>query len=272
VSNEKVAVVTGASRGIGKGIALALGDDGWTVYVTGRTVDDTTASLPGTVGATAAEITGRGGTGIAVPCDHHDDSQVQTVFERVRDEAGALHLLVNNAYPNAAISGSVGIPFWEAPSESFDEVIDVGLRAHYVASCFAVPLLLDTGGGLIVNVSSVGAKAYRHTVPYGVGKAALDKFTADAAHELRERGVAVVSLWPGLIRTELVLSLAAAGRLDIGVSESPVFVGRGVVALARDPEVMTRSGGAYWSAELARDYAFTEDDGTLPPIRGLGGA
>jgi len=271
----QVAVVTGASRGIGKGIALELGAAGATVYLTARTVD--AGILPGTIGETAMEITELGGTAVALRCDHHDDVAVQAVFERVREEHGRLDVLVNNVYSAPDLAPWLGKPFWELPVAAWDEVIDIGVRSHYVAAVFGVPMMLDAGRGLVVNVSSSGAVEYAHNLAYGVGKAALDRMTADMAHELRDRGVAVVSVWPGLVRTELVMlgtrtddegrsviTLPGEGTFDVATVESPRFVGRGVVALAGDDQVMQRSGSAVTTAALASAYSFTDVDGTLP--------
>ena len=270
----RVAVVTGASRGIGKGIALELGAAGATVFVTGRTVEPDSGPLPGTVGDTAAEIDARGGRGIALACDHHLDGQVEAVFDRVMRECGRLDVLVNNVFSSPRMVPWLGVPFWELPIEAWDETIDIGVRSHYVASRFAVPLLFATGRGLIVNVSSSGAVQYSHNVPYGVGKAALDRLTADMAHELGPHGVTVVSIWPGLVRTELVtmgaretedgrrvIGLPGEGEFDLAEAESPHFSGRAVVALATDPDVASRSGRAYPVAQLAAEYGFTDVDG-----------
>ncbi|MEI8001391.1 MAG: SDR family NAD(P)-dependent oxidoreductase [Actinomycetes bacterium] len=275
----RVAVVTGASRGIGKGIALELGAAGATVYVTGRTVTPGQNPLPGTVGETAADVDALGGHGIAVACDHHDDEAVAAVFERIRSEAGRLDVLVNNVFSSPALAPHLGQPFWELPVEAWDETIDIGLRSHYVAARAAVPLLFAAGRGLIANVSSSGAVQHAHNVPYGVGKAALDKMTADMAHELRDHSVAVVSVWPGLVRTELVelgatvtddgrriLGLPGEGEFDLALAESPRFTGRAVVALAADLAVMERSGGAFPVAALATDYGFTDVDGTTTGV------
>src|SRR5947209_10320971 len=271
-----VAVVTGGSRGIGKGIAVELGAAGATVYVTGRTV--TAGPLPGTVAETAAQITEAGGTGIAVPCDHEDDAQVAALFERVAAEhGGRLDILVNNAFPAAELAPWLGKPFWELPVRAWDAVVGIGARAHYVASIHAAKLMVPAGGGFIANISSSGSVQYAHNVVYGVGKAALDKVTADCAHELGPHGISVVSLWPALVRTEIVefgakqlddgrrvLELPGEGVFDIANAQSPNFVGRAVVALATDPNVAARSGRAFAVVELAGDYGFTEDDGSQP--------
>ena len=278
----RVAVVTGASRGLGTGLALELGAAGATVYLTGRTVEAGQHPLPGTVGETAAEVSTLGGTGIAVACDHHDDAAVEALFERVASEQGGLDVLVNNVYSSLDFAQYLGKPFWELPLEAWDEVIDIGARSHYVAARFGVPLMFSRGGALVVNVTSSGAVQYAHTVTYGVGKAAVDKMTADMAHELADRAVAVVSVWPGLVRTELVelgarhtddgravLDLPGEGTFDLADAESPRFTGRAVVALATDSDVARWTGRAVSSRDLADEYGFTDVDGRLPsgPLR-----
>jgi len=276
MSDQRVAVVTGASRGIGKGIALELGASGATVYVTGRTVD--AGMLPGTVGETAAQITELGGHGIAVACDHHDDAQVRAVFARVEAEQGRLDVLVNNVYSAPDLVPWLNKKFWELPIDAWDQVIDIGTRSHYVASVFGAPLMLENRSGLIVNVSSSGAVTYAHNVVYGVGKAAVDKMTADMAVELAGTGVNVVSLWPGLVRTELLemgaqtdgdqcyIELPGEGRFDLSGAESPRFLGRAVVALADAADIAERSGLAFTSAGLARELGFTDVDGRIPEV------
>jgi dehydrogenase/reductase SDR family member 1 len=276
--NGAVAVVTGASRGIGKGIALELGAAGATVYVTGRTTSPGGA-LPGTVGETAGEIDALGGAGVPVVCDHHDDGQVRAAFERVASEHGKLNILVNNVYSSIDLVPWLNQPFWRIPLEAWDQVIGIGARSHYVATALGVPLMLGRTPGLVVNVSSSGSVQYAHNVVYGVGKAAVDKMTADMAHELSPHGVAVVSLWPGLVRTELtmmgaqqtpdgreVLRLPGEGQFDLAQAESPRFCGRAVVALASDPDVMGRTGKPWPTAKLARSYGFTDVDGRVPEV------
>lgn len=270
----KVAVVTGATRGIGKGIALELGAAGATVYVTGRSVDP--GKLPGTVSATAAEIDALGGTGVAVACDHRDDEAVARLFDRVGTESGRLDVLVNNVYNAPASARWLGKPFWEVPAKGWDETFEIGVRSHYVAAGLAAPLLMASGHGLIAQVSSPGSIRYMHNAVYGVAKAAVDRMTADLAHDLEGRGVAVVSLWPGLVNTEMlqmippgpdgrrILTLPGEGDYDLADAETPRFAGRAVVALATDPAVASRSGHAYYVADLARAYGFTDVDGRVP--------
>ncbi len=276
MGSEKVAVVTGASRGIGKGIALELGVAGFTVYVTGRSVD--AGMIPGTVGETAAQIDDLGGHGIAIACDHHDDAQVKAVFERVEKEHGRLDVLVNNVYSAPDLVPWLGKKFWELPIEAWDQVIDIGTRSHYVASVFGAPLMLANRSGLIVNVSSSGAVSYGHNVVYGVGKAAVDRMTADMAIELHGTGVSVVSLWPGLVRTELLdlgaqtegdeifIELPGEGRFDLSGAESPRFLGRAVVALYGCADIVERSGKPFSSAALARELGFTDLDGRIHEV------
>ena len=271
-----VAVVTGASRGIGKGIALELGAMGATVYVTGRSVD--AGPVPGTVGETAAQIDELGGHGIAVACDHHDDAQVRAVFDRIAAEQGHLEILVNNVYSAPDLVPWLGKKFWELPLEAWDQVIDIGTRSHYVSSVFAAPLLLAASRGLIVNVSSSGAVSYGHNVVYGVGKAAVDKMTADMAIELADTAVEVVSLWPGLVHTELLdlgatregdevfIELPGEGRFDLSGAETPRFLGRAVCALWNDPGLPARSGRPFSSSALARELGFTDLDGTIHEV------
>src|SRR5262245_49440138 len=269
-----VALVTGASRGIGKGIAVELGAAGATVYFTARSTEPD-PQRPGTLAATAEEIRAQGGRAVALRCDHHVDAEVAEVFARIEKDEGRLDLLVNNA--TAELSSMVGHRFWELPIALWDDVIGVGLRSHYVASHHAARLMIPRRRGLVVNVSSHGSREYLMGVAYGVGKAGVEKLTADSARELREFGVAVVSIWPGLVKSENRLVHAERqqdGRLllfglDLTDAETPHFPGRAVVALAADPEVMRRSGRAYWVAELARDYGFTDVDGRIPDAEAL---
>lgn len=263
---DRVAVVTGASRGAGKGIALALGETGATVYVTGRTRADGDADLPGSVYATAEEIGERGGTGVPVICDHSDDDQVRALFEQVGRERGGLDVLVNNAFTIPDGLARKG-PFWEKPL-ALQSMLDVGMRSAYVATYYAAPLLIRGDGGLVVNTSSFGGRCYMHGPAYGAGKAAVDKMAHDMAVDFRPYNVAVVSLWMGLLKTERNRALFdgvpdkyasfAAG------AESPEFSGRVIDALARSPEPMKWTGRVLIGAELGEELGVTDVDGSRP--------
>ena len=265
--SDRVIVVTGASRGAGKGIALALAQPGTTIYVTGRTRNEGDAPLPGTVQATAAEVDRRGGVGVAVHCDHADDAQVAALFERVRREHGRLDILVNNAIaiPDALVARG---PFWEKPLD-LQKLLDVGLRSSYVASWYAAPLLVANGEGLIVNTSSFGARCYMHGPAYGAGKAAVDKMAHDMAHDLRPHHVAVLALWMGILRTERTLAVLEAGEVTYQgfaeMAESAEFPGRVIDALAHAPDLMARSGRVLIGAEVAIELGVTDVDGRQPP-------
>lgn len=259
----RVALVTGASRSVGKGIALALGTDGWTVYVTGRGP----VGADGPLDVTAAEVTERGGRGIAVQCDHRDDGQIAELFARIADEQdGRLDLLVNNVW--AAPKGFAGFsdPFWRRPLSDWDSLIGVGLRAHYVAAVHAAPLMVERRSGAIVNISSFGTRGYLHSVLYGMSKAGLDKMTADMAVDLRDTGVSVLSLWPGLVKNEAMdaWGVEEFQGFSLANAETPEFIGRVIVALLNDPDLEARSGHTLITAETALDYGVTDIEGNQP--------
>jgi len=270
----QIAVVTGATRGIGKGIAIELAINGAKVYFTGRTTTPDPQN-PGTVAATQEEIIALGGQGVGLRCDHHEDAEVAEVFDRVRKDEGRIDVLVNNA--TAEMGSMVGKHFWELPLELWHDVIGVGLRSHYVASWHAAPLMIEAGKGLIVNVSSHGSREYLMGVIYGVGKAGVEKLTTDMAKELKDHGVAVTSIWPGMSKSENRLVNAETlpdGRvmlfgLDMQYAETPHFPGRAVVALATDEDPMARTGQAFWVKDLALDYGFTDIDGSIPDAEKL---
>jgi dehydrogenase/reductase SDR family protein 1 len=214
---------------------------------------------------TAEELTRLGGRGIAVQCDHTDDTQVAAVFERVLAEQGRLDLLVNNAFATPVVEWDK-VPFWELPLDLWDRLLTVGLRSYYMASVFAARRMVRRQCGLIVNISSSGARVHFREVPYGVGKAGVEKLTADTAEELRPHGVAVVSLWPPFTKTELVLAEKERWADMMRRMTSPQFTGRAVAALAGDPDIMDKSGRRFVAAVLAEEYGFTDLDGTRPPI------
>lgn len=264
----EVALVTGASRSIGRGCALELAAAGATVYLTGRSATEADNPLPGTVSATAEEITDAGGAAVPIVCDHRDDDAVAAVFARIRADHGRLDVLVNNAFIVTPELTS-GRPFWEVPISNWDDMIDVGTRSAYVASVHAArDFMVDAGRGLIVNISSSGAIEYAWHVAYGVGKCALDRVTADTARELEPHGVSVVSLWPGFVKNERIELAENAGALpaslDTSTAESLRFTGRAAAHLAADPEVARWTGQAVASRTLADHYAFTDIDGSLP--------
>ncbi len=253
------AIVTGASRGVGRGIAEALGEIGAAVVLSGR---DEAA-----LAEAAASVTILGGRGIAVRCDHRDDAQTEALFATALSELGGLDLLVNSAwggYENMSEDGEFTWPrpHWEQPLWRWDAMFAGGVRAAYACSRLAARAMLPQRRGLIVNVSHWAAQKYSGNVAYGVAKAATDRLTSDCAHELRAHGIAALSLYPGLVRTEKVMESAAF--LDLTNSESPRLTGRAVAMLARDAEVLRHTGSALVSAQLAREYGFTDVDGSQP--------
>jgi NAD(P)-dependent dehydrogenase (short-subunit alcohol dehydrogenase family) len=264
---DRVAVVTGASRGAGKGIALALGATGATVYVTGRTQNEGDAPLPGTIKVTADAVTAAGGEGIAVCCDHSDDDSVQKLFEQVAVDHGRLDILVNNATSLHDAMTQTG-PFWEKPL-ALTELWDVGMRSHYTAAWYAAPLLLANGEGLIVNTSSFGGRIYMHGPAYGAGKAAVDKMSHDMAIDFRPHNVAVTSIWMGLLlteRTQRVFDAEPEKYADlVATAETPEFTGWVIDRLAKDPNLMGKSGAVLIGAELAQEYGLTDVNGRIPP-------
>ena len=250
--DNRVAVVTGGTFGVGRGIASVLAEQGARVFVTGRSAAD---GPP-----TAARITG-------IRCDHRVDDEVSAAFERVAREANRLDILVNNVwggYERMMEDGAFtwGKPFWEQPVWRWDAMFSAGVRAHYFASQLAARTMVPQGSGLIVNISHWAAQKKIGNVAYGVSKAATDKMTADMAIELRPHGIAVVSLYPGMVRTEKVME--AAAWLDLTNSESPEFIGRAVGALAADRDVIRHTGMVLVAARVAQEYGFTDIDGKAP--------
>ena len=257
----KVAVVTGATRGIGKGIAEGLGEAGATVYVTGRSSEaqDTAARL--TVEATARAVDLRGGRGIPCRVDHTKDEDVRALFTRVAEEQGRLDILVNNAYqiPDPPVLGG---GFWEHPATLWDVQCGVGLRGYYVASVYAAPMMVAAGSGLIVNISSRGGREYVFSTSYGVGKAGVDRMAKDMAHELRPHGVAALSLSPSKVKTEFILEMVAQGKmtLDPATAQSVRLSGRCIAVLAADPRIMDKSGAILSVTEVAAEYGVVDPD------------
>jgi NAD(P)-dependent dehydrogenase (short-subunit alcohol dehydrogenase family) len=263
----QVALVTGASRGVGRGIAVELGHAGATVYLTGRSTPgrSTVGTLDGSVEETAHEVTMAGGTAIPIVTDHRDDGATERVLARIEREQRRLDLLVNNVWGGyeGLHAGRVRewrAPFWEQPSQLWDSMFDAGVRAHYVTSALAARLMVRRRRGLIVTLSFFAAPDAN--VSFRVAKLTDDRLAGEMAAELREYGVTSVGLYPGLVRTEGIMRVA--GRIDLAGSESPRFAGRAITALAADDEVITRSGEILVAAELAAEYGFTDIDGHRP--------
>ncbi len=265
--NNPVAVVTGASRGAGAGIARALGSHGCTVYITGRTRSGATSSPTGTIDETAAQVSAAGGRGVAVCVDHADDDQVKALFARIGDEQGRLDILVNNA---AIIRDEMmgRTKFWEEPLDVLD-TFDVGLRSSYVATVLAAPLMLPQRKGLVAFSSSSGAVHYAFGPAYGVPKAGTDKMAADMAFDLREFSIAAVSIWMGSLLTDRVRKIIASNPDRFGhildTAETPELTGHVIWALYQDPELMNLSGQTLIGAELAARYGISDEGGRRPP-------
>lgn len=266
---DRVALVTGGSRGVGKGVAIGLAEAGATVIVTARTRGGGESEWPGSLEETVKAISTAGGNGAGLLCDHSDDDSVQSVFDRIQREYGRLDILVNNAFAAPSVM-PVNVPFWQIPMSLWDTMQRVGLRSHLVASRLAVPLMLPQGRGLIVNTSSGGGIRYTFNVAFGVQKAGVDRMARDMAHELRGYGIAAVSIWPGYIKSEKLAAQPdrvppALAKLIAERGETPQFAGRAVAALAADPDVMAKTGQILLASELAREYGFTDIDGKIPP-------
>lgn len=280
----RVALVTGASRGAGRAIAAVLGEHGAIVYVTGRSVrgQPTTDNLPGTIEDSAEEVTRRGGQGIALRCDHANEIEVEALILRVRDEQGRLDILVNNAWGGYEGGRLMPAYFWKAPLRLWDAMFERGLKAHLLATYFAIPLMIESvsaaartkrshAPGLIVSTVAWDRDKYIGNF-YDVAKHSIVRLLWGLAMELRQYHVATVALAPGFMRTERVMS-HTKGESDwkkipwLKKSESPEYLGRAVAALAGDARLMRRSGKAFHVGELAREYGFTDIDGRrVPPF------
>jgi NAD(P)-dependent dehydrogenase (short-subunit alcohol dehydrogenase family) len=262
-----VAIVTGASRGAGRGIAIGLGSHGCTVYVTGRSEKVGDSALPGTIYETAHAVSAAGGTGIAVRVDHADDEQVAALFAQIQQDQGRLDILVNNA---AAIYDELTTPgnFWEKPLKLCD-IANVGIRSTYVASWHAAPVMVAQGSGLIVNTSGSGGVHYVYGPGYGAHKAAQDKMAADMAVDFAGSGVAAVSIWMGALLTDRLKMVIASDPAKYGYLwdrvESPEFTGHVVWGMYNDPKRDTLSGQTLIGAEMARQYGIVDDGGRQPP-------
>jgi len=284
----KVALVTGATRGIGKGIALQLCEAGALVYVTGRTLKPKGDGCGGSLQETIEEMRVRGagvGRGEGVQCDHGNDDDVAKLFEQIdRENDGRLDILVNNAYAAVnTIATCMGVPFYEQPLSTWDTVNNVGLRNHYLCAVRAAKLMVPRGSGLIVNISSFGGLRYLFNIPYGVGKEACDRMMKDCSVELKKAGVACISLWPGAVKTEQIMYNIDQGKFGgqdapkgfgdfkseamvkaFENGETTEFAGKCLVALAADPALMTKTGRILLTSELAVEYGLYDIDGRQP--------
>lgn len=264
----RVAVVTGSSRGAGRGIALVLGQAGSTVYVTGRSArENRTENLPGSVEDTALEVSARGGLGIPVQCDHTVDLEVEALFQRVGQEQGRLDLLVNNVWGGYEHYNAGGFdrPFWEQPLRHWHGMFEAGVRAHIVASRFAVPLMLPQQMGLIINTTAWDRDLYLGNLFYDVAKAAINRMAYGMSIELRPYGVAALALAPGFMRTERVMDAHEKQPFSLDRTESPEYIGRTVAFLAADPKIIEKSGKILTVGDLAQEYGFTDIDGRRIP-------
>jgi len=273
---DRVAIVTGASRGGGRGIALALGTEGATVYVTGRSLrgSPTRPDMPeSTIDETAERVTALGGVGIAVRCDHTVDSDVASLFERVGSEQGRLDLLVNNVWGGYERYDDAGFdaPFWEQPLWRWEKMFTAGLRAHFTASRLAAPFMISKGHGLIVNTIAWDRGKYLGSVPYTVAKTGIASLAYGMALELRPHGVSALSLAPGWMRTEEIFLRFATDEQHwhevpaLASTESTGYIGRAVAALVLDPDVIRHTGQILMVGDLADEYGFTDVDGRLVP-------
>jgi len=255
----QVALITGGSQGVGRGIALSLGERQATVYITGRN--------PELLASTAAAVSQRGGKGIALRCDHADDSQVESAVLQIQQDHGRLDILVNNVWGGyEAHPNGLGMsPFWKMGLEDWDGMFERGLRAHFVTNRIGVPLMLTHPHGLIVNTIAWLQGKYLLNLYYDVAKNAVVRMTYGMALELKKHGITAVALAPGFVRTERVMAAHSKFPFDLGGTESPEYIGRAVAHLAADPENSRYTGQALSVAELARSYGFTDVDGRQPP-------
>lgn len=268
----QVAVVTGASRGAGRGIAIALGEAGATVYITGRsTSTNNPTGRPGTIEESAALVSEAGGIGIPVACDMTDEAQVEALFRRVQADQGRLDILVNNAWAGYEQMDAFGACFWEQPLSRWEAMFSGSARTHFLGSRYGAPLMLPQGRGLIVNTTYWAKGEKIGSVLYDTAKATINHLAWSMAQELKEHGITALSLSPGWMRTEVVLQHFGVTEETwqsmprLAKTESPQYIGRAVRALALDPNLMEKTGGTYQVGALAAEYGFTDIDGRLIP-------
>jgi len=258
------AIVTGATRGVGRGVAVELAAQGAHVTITGRTEHEGDSRWPGSLESTLEEARALGGKIEGVVCDHRDDAQVGAVFERVVAERDRLDLLVNNAF---LIPDDMDpqLPFWETGLDCWDDMHEVGVRSAYVGTWYAAPIMIRQKQGMIAFVSSEGARYYTLHPAYGAAKSALDRTARDCGHELGPHGVMTAAIWPSFVTTERLLALdAEEWNLDFDGAESPRFAGRGIAAILTDADRMAKNGRVLTTRALADEYGFTDVDGSLP--------
>ena len=256
---DQIAVVTGGSRGVGKGVALALGEKGCTLYVTGRTLGDGDR----TIDTTARLVTEMGGEGRSIRCDHGDDRDIEALFVRIGKEVGSIDILVNNVYkiPNPPAWGG---GYWDHPIQVWDDQVGIGLRAHYVASWHAASLMFKSKSARMLNVSSPGGQSYHFSCSYGAGKAGLDRLTADMAIELQPKGIPACVLYPGAVSTEFIVDASKEREMDLSESQTPLLVGRAATALLMDDDLMSRTGTIQWVEDLIEEYDLYDENGSRP--------
>jgi NAD(P)-dependent dehydrogenase (short-subunit alcohol dehydrogenase family) len=275
----KVALVTGATRGIGKGIAIGLGEAGATVYITGRrVVDDISDEISGSLTATKLAVEKAGGVCIPIQVDHSDDEQVRSLFQRIADEQqGQLDLLVNNVYSGVqALRNTNNKPFWDCEPNLWDACNNVGLRSHYVASIFAAQMMTKRKQGLICTISSWGGLSHIFGAAYGAGKSACDRLASEMALELKPHNVTSIAIYPGIVGTEHITSMAAQMEQENVADpknaafterynwETPLLTGRVIARLAGEENIIHRTGRVQIVAELAQKYNILDEDGSLP--------
>ena len=269
---NKVALVTGATRGIGKGIAIGLAEAGATVYITGRSLEKSIASvgISGTLLETKSAVEKAGGVCIALQVDHGDDEQVAYLFERIETEQqGQLDILVNNVFAGVQdLRDSYGKSFWQSEPSLWDRINNVGLRSHYIASVYAARMMAKRQQGLICTISSWGGLSYLFTAPYGSGKSACDRLAADMAVELKQDNITSVSIWPGIVGTEHISQMAQEFKSENFADgynwETPLLTGRVIAALAKDKNLINHTGKVQIVAELAQKYNICDRDGNRP--------
>ena len=292
----KIALVAGATRGAGRGIAIALGEAGATVYCTGRSSrknlrkssreKPATPGRPETIEETAELVTAAGGYGIAVRVDHTDPSDVKKLVALIKRRHKGLDILVNDVWGGDALT-EWGKPFWTVNLENGLQMLKQAIHSHIITSHFAVPLMLGRGGGIILEITDGDAFYYRGNLFYDLVKISVIRLAFAMARELRKRDIVSIALTPGFLRSERVLDhfkVTEANWKDVGgkknkdknsgdqndapsdfmVSESPRYIGRAVAALAADPKVKNKTGRVFSSWALAREYGFTDLDGTRP--------